>query len=387
LHWEISAYFHYVRPTHYEASAYKLVYTKIQRELQSTGRKLKLDQGTENHSFLFGSAATGALLPQGDIDISYDFGPSFLRQKRGNMYKTMKRLRRSGLITPLYEVVSEARVPVANCVTAPKWGSIPIDITFNQPDGEKSVKIVRGYLNKMPAARPLLMVLKQFLLLRELNKPFHGGLGSYPLLCMIISFLQVNPRNRPLSYLEEPWRTKSLGLLLRDFLWYYGQEFDYANTYIDVVEGKVLPKQSTPSVRLWYDDPKKVTIRCMVNRENDAGRSTHAMPVIKKAFKEAHDALRSTPMERDSLLSVMVVFDEAVSHFFASLFFLLCAVSFFLPSVLRSYGTDIHTFCFSFLPRPFNAVLRLSDWSKVEILGIHMRRGRKKRRGKPWSGR
>jgi non-canonical poly(A) RNA polymerase PAPD5/7 len=35
------------------------------------------------------------------------------------------------------------------------------------------------------------MVLKQFLLQRDLNEVYTGGIGSYSLILMIVSFLQV----------------------------------------------------------------------------------------------------------------------------------------------------------------------------------------------------
>ncbi|KAK7464117.1 hypothetical protein VKT23_006281 [Stygiomarasmius scandens] len=348
LHWEISAYFHYVRPASKEIFAYRAAYLEIQKRLRDAGRELGLakDKGMKNRSIVFGSAATRALLPQGDIDITYDFGPSFLRQKSRNMFKTISALVSSGLVSRPFEVISKARVPVVNCKTTPAWGSIPIDITFNQADEvNKSVKVIKGYLSSMPAARPLLMVLKQFLLLRGLNKPFTGGLGSYPLLCMVLSFLQVNPFRRPKNFIENPWGSMSFGILLRDFLWYYGKKFDYEKTYIDVSSSSVMPKSSA-SPRdfpgLFYvpvetkggkklgrkqrvETQRKVSIKCMINPENDAGRSTYAIRKIQRAFIEAYEALENvsslkvTEQEPESLLEVMVLFDEEVVKYRAKL--------------------------------------------------------------------
>ena len=38
---------------------------------------------------------------------------------------------------------------------------------------------------------PLILILKQFLIQRNLNQTFTGGLSSYGLILMLISFLQV----------------------------------------------------------------------------------------------------------------------------------------------------------------------------------------------------
>lgn len=44
----------------------------------------------------------------------------------------------------------------------------------------------------MPALLPLVLVIKGFLLQRSLNDASKGGLGSYAIICMCISFLQVS---------------------------------------------------------------------------------------------------------------------------------------------------------------------------------------------------
>jgi non-canonical poly(A) RNA polymerase PAPD5/7 len=57
--------------------------------------------------------------------------------------------------------------------------------------------------------------------------------------------------------------TESLGLLLTDFLFYYGLEFSYTTSYISVTEGKVLPKTSADWIKL--KDADRLAIQCIVN--------------------------------------------------------------------------------------------------------------------------
>jgi len=47
-------------------------------------------------------------------------------------------------------------------------------------------------MNRYPTLEYLVFVLKQFLLQRDLNEVFTGGVSSYSLILMAISFLQVN---------------------------------------------------------------------------------------------------------------------------------------------------------------------------------------------------
>ena len=56
--------------------------------------------------------------------------------------------------------------------------------------------IIKDQIEIFPCLEPLVLVLKQFLLQRDLNEVFTGGISSYCLILMTISFLQV----RDLSY-------------------------------------------------------------------------------------------------------------------------------------------------------------------------------------------
>lgn len=50
----------------------------------------------------------------------------------------------------------------------------------------------RPLFQKYPVLPYLVLVLKQFLLQRDLNEVFTGGIGSYSLFLMAVSFLQVS---------------------------------------------------------------------------------------------------------------------------------------------------------------------------------------------------
>lgn len=70
-------------------------------------------------------------------------------------------------------------------------GRLPIDISLNQLNGISAGKIVNSYLAALPAVRPLVLVIKSFLNQRGMNEVYSGGLGSYSVICLVISFLQV----------------------------------------------------------------------------------------------------------------------------------------------------------------------------------------------------
>ena len=82
-----------------------------------------------------------------------------------------------------------------------------------------------------PALPYLVLVLKQFLLQRDLNEVFTGGISSYSLILLTVSFLQLHPR------VDATHRDANLGVLLVEFFELYGRHFNYLKTAIRVNGG------------------------------------------------------------------------------------------------------------------------------------------------------
>jgi DNA polymerase sigma len=70
-----------------------------------------------------------------------------------------------------------------------------VDISLNQVNGIAAGKIVNQYLDILPGARQMILVVKAFLSQRSMNEVYTGGLGSYSVICLVISFLQVSRLN------------------------------------------------------------------------------------------------------------------------------------------------------------------------------------------------
>lgn len=67
-----------------------------------------------------------------------------------------------------------------------------LDISINSDEGLSTIPIIKKHLDSMPALRPLVLLLKVFLTRRSLNSAATGGLGSFGLILLVISFLQVS---------------------------------------------------------------------------------------------------------------------------------------------------------------------------------------------------
>jgi DNA polymerase sigma len=59
------------------------------------------------------------------------------------------------------------------------FAQIDIDLAFNQADCLNVVTIVQDFLMEMPAARPLIMIIKTLFNQNNMSIPADGGLGSY----------------------------------------------------------------------------------------------------------------------------------------------------------------------------------------------------------------
>ena len=156
-----------------------------------------------NPLIIHGSRYTGLASPLSDIDFRVSIpeyendhsarGPSSTRPKAQKASR--KVLRTIGKIldkSPRYRDVELV------------WGSIPLITAIDNPTGLRlqflalssclpAREYTGNYLNEYPSLRPLFILLRHILELRNLNIVFEGGLGSYPLLIMIVTALKHAP--------------------------------------------------------------------------------------------------------------------------------------------------------------------------------------------------
>lgn len=91
---------------------------------------------------------------------------------------------------PCVQVIAKARVPLVKLRVMPV--GLKFDISMGMDNGTKAVELVKSYLSAWSPMRPLVTILKLFLLQRNLNEVYSGGLGSYALLVSVVSFLQLH---------------------------------------------------------------------------------------------------------------------------------------------------------------------------------------------------
>lgn len=116
---------------------------------------------------LFGSVASGLLLPTSDVDmVVFGEWPTL-------PLKTLAAALERAKCTSRLKVIATARVPIIKLRDAAT--SVDVDISFNMPGGPEEAVRIQQYLQTFPALKPLVMVIKQFLAQRQLNDVFTGG--------------------------------------------------------------------------------------------------------------------------------------------------------------------------------------------------------------------
>lgn len=101
-------------------------------------------------------------------------------------------LRRSGMTTWVNRIFG-ARVPIITFATTEELGEISVDISIRNDEdaGPRAIPLIKQFLVDLPALKPLILAVKAFLSLRDLNDASQSTLSSYAITLLCISFLQV----------------------------------------------------------------------------------------------------------------------------------------------------------------------------------------------------
>lgn len=295
LHYDILEFARFMSPTENEREIREKIVTTMQNIIKTIWPDCRLE--------MFGSYATDLFLPSSDIDMCVMGTPEDGSMEE--MEKLASAVRNVEGFARRVNVI-KARVSLVKLVA--REGGVQCDISFGQSNGPKNVPIIRQYLQDYPALRPLLLVVKCFLQQRSLNEVYSGGLGSYGVLLLVVSHLQMVPYNFM-------GMKANLGMALQQFFQLYGRLFNYCVAGIAVKDNgsyfnKVQRYDTLPgdTIRYSMEDPNEV--------ENEIGPSSFAAPRVRKAFANAYSQLntwrRDDSTHPISPLSTIIVPDKAL---------------------------------------------------------------------------
>ena len=275
LHEELIDFHAFVQPTRGEKAAQKSV---IER-LQGLAKELWSDAQLRT----FGSMETGLWVPGSDIDIAVLTEMETDPQVLINDFATLLLERK---IACELERILNARVPIIKMKD--RETDMTVDICFNIENGITGVEVVKQYIERYPEIPYLISALKLFLKQRGLNDTYNGGVGSFLLVCTVVAAVQQHCSHRRD---RSKYRYFTLGHYFMYFLRLYGEDLDYERVGVSIRgEGSFFNKRA----KGWkYSDRDRtlLALECPQNPDNDLGRNSYNIELVRKAYEHAYKLL------------------------------------------------------------------------------------------------
>jgi non-canonical poly(A) RNA polymerase PAPD5/7 len=287
-----------------------------------------------------GSYVTGLYTPTSDIDMVLISQSKTQRSSFSSallsldLYSVLWKLRDSGFASNIDNVM-RASVPLIRVTD--KVTGIEIDLTASDTHAVNATNAVQKWMETdTKLIKMLVMVVKTFLSIRRLGKTYTGGVNSYLLVWMVVSWVKQewpkrNTAAKDRSNVEIDINAMTLGLMglsmsrssprlpsapatntsqeepldygaaLIAFFKFYGLDFDYYQTTI-----KIHPRPSyQPKTYSYSRYP--VTQRYLLSIFDpadgsiDMGSKAYAIKHVKASFKEAYETLKGGTPRRGGM--------------------------------------------------------------------------------------
>ena len=272
LHYEIMEFSRFMSPTKAETVARERVAATVTNIVKTLWPKCEMK--------FFGSYATGLTLPTSDIDVCVSGLPA-----EGNQAELEQLARAVRNVKDFARKVHVINAKVSLVKLVSRDGNIQCDISIGHESGPRNVPIILSYIQQYPALRPLLMVVKCFLAQRSLNEVYTGGLGSYAVLLLVVSHLQM------LSY-NYPRVQANLGSVLIEFFHLYGRLFNLCVSGIAVKgDGSYYNKAQRYETRV--SETMRFSLEDPNDLDNNIGANSFSVGRVRRAFSHAFGRLRS----------------------------------------------------------------------------------------------
>ena len=324
---EIKAYEAYMRLSPREEAASELVISDVNSVARNSRGMQPLT--------LLGSRSTGLATPTSDFDFSSPLPEYLLRSrmvptsthisgrlqyyKRENKAKAVRILERMKIHFHLSrdfrktELVRNARVPILRCTHVATGLDVQIQ-TMAPYQATHEYKLAS--LTEFTSLRPLYIILRSFLELRNLTTVYEGGLGSYSILMMIVTALK---------HSNGKFASDDLGSQLLHVLDFYSSadlyKVGFSANPLRTFEKRKGPaldmaRIADPQLRginlIQTLDPRKPYLLCLqdpANEMNDLGKNAYAIKHIQATFRyEKHNIQNrcvQKPGSRESYLGFL----------------------------------------------------------------------------------
>jgi len=195
------------------------------------------------------------------------------------------------------QVIKSAKVPLIKVVD--KDNNLNFDISFNKLDGVNQIKEVEKGLKHYPEMRHIILVLKCMLKQRDLNETYTGGLGSFLLFCLVLTFLREFRRKYLTTDKADLLKTVLLSEYLMKFFEFYGLNFDINAKTIIMTDGGSIVDKYTKDYSLSVVSPQ--------DSSHDIGGSSYKIKEVFGVFKNRFHFLTNYNFkENDSILKYIM---------------------------------------------------------------------------------
>lgn len=277
LHEEIANCYDYMKPRPSEVRMRADVITRVSHIITN-----RWPHATVN---VFGSVCNHLFLPTSDIDLvvlgQWSKLPLFSLEED---FLTADIAVEGSIL-----VIDKTTIPIIRFID--KVTEVKVDISFNKDSGIESARMIKSFIEEFPVLPKLVLIVKQFLVQRNLNEIYHGGINSYSVILLIVSFLQLHARSKAAE------ANANLGVLLIEFFELYGRHFNYMKTGITVLDG------GSYFAKTDVDAPEDRSLLYIVDPidpdKGNATRGCYGMWQVKQAFEQAFLRLNASILMRD----------------------------------------------------------------------------------------
>ena len=247
---------------------------------------------------MFGSQATGTANKFSDIDLTVLGCDCPVDDTTSALVAIADIIKERDLATYL-EIIPNAKVPIIKMDH--KASGLSLDICCNETSGIEAASLVLAFSEDYAPFKYLTMVMKSYLARRHLHETYSGGIGSFVLAAMVISFIQQRHRIHA-SIVNQSW---NLGSLLLDFLDLYGCTLNYNKVVLSLRDGGSYLMKPTP------DHNQSLSPVLSIENPMDPAapyiaENSFLMPKIRRAFEQSLQVLTIRLADNDegkSLLS------------------------------------------------------------------------------------
>ena len=223
-----------------QVSKKKFMIEKIISNVQSTVNEIFKNYEVK----IYGSYATDLSLPWSGLDIVIINRNQTKNQNEEVILKNLYFRFKEKIWIYSIKFSENSPIPIIKIITSNDFGSIHLNISIEDDKhyGLKCVNLVKSYLKEYNVLLPLILALKTILKNANLNKNNLGGLSSYGLILMVVSYIQSKRDNNNLNDDEED----IIGKTFHGFLGHYGIHFDF-NKYV-ILTYPIKDNSNTPII-------------------------------------------------------------------------------------------------------------------------------------------